>query len=86
MSPPCPAMRTASARTSPRTRTSEKPIVLRTASSPDRSRTAMAIVLPVTRRSVKKTTEPMDMIRSSMFPICLTNEAAKAFSVWVRVS
>ena len=46
----------------------------------------MAIVLPVTSSSVKKTTLPTLMIRSWMFPICFTNEAANAFSVSVLVS
>ena len=35
---------------------------------------------------VKKTTEPMAMMRNSMLPICFMKEAAKADSVWVRVS
>ena len=61
-------------------------MVLRTASSFVRSRTDMARVLPVTRRSVKKTTPPMTMMRSWMFPICLTKPAAKARSVSVLVS
>ena len=46
----------------------------------------MAMVLPVTRSSVKKTTEPIAMMRNSMLPICFMNAAAKADSVWVRVS
>ena len=46
----------------------------------------MAIVLPVTRSSVKKTTEPIASMRNSMLPICFTKPAAKADSVWVRVS
>ncbi len=46
----------------------------------------MAIVLPVTSSSVKNTTLPMLMIRSWILPICLTKEAAKAFSVSVLVS
>ena len=46
----------------------------------------MAMVLPVTSSSVKKTTEPMARIRNSMLPICFTKAAAKAVSVWVRVS
>jgi hypothetical protein len=46
----------------------------------------MAIVLPVTRRSVKNTTLPTVVIRSWMLPICLTQDAANAFSVSVRVS
>ena len=46
----------------------------------------MAMVFPVTRRRVKKTTEPMAKTRNSMLPICFTYPAAKADSVWVRVS
>ena len=46
----------------------------------------MAMVFPVTRRRVKKTTEPMAMMRNSMLPICFMKDAAKADSVWVRVS
>ena len=57
-----------------------------TASSRVRSRTAMAMVLPVTRSRVKNTTLPTLIIRSWMLPICLTKPAAKAFSVSVRVS
>ena len=61
-------------------------MALSTASSFVRSRTEIAMVLPVTSRRVKKTIEPMTMIRNSMLPICFTKEAAKADSVWVRVS
>ena len=65
---------------------SEYPTALNTASSLVRSRTAMAMVLPVTSSSVKKTIEPIARIRNSMLPICRTNAAANADSVWVRVS
>ncbi len=61
-------------------------MALRTASSEVRSRTEMAIVLPVTKSSVKKTTLPMVRIKSSMFPNCFTKYAAKADSVSVLVS
>ncbi len=61
-------------------------MALSTASSFVRSRTAMAMVFPVTRSSVKKTTEPMARTRNSMLPICFTYPARKADSVWVRVS
>ena len=85
-----PRRRTPSSSDSAITRTSTtrspKPTVLSTASSPVRSRTEMAMVLPVTSSSVKNTTMPMARIRNSMFPICFTNEAMKAASVWVRVS
>ncbi len=84
--PPRNATRIDSASTSTRTNASENPTAFSTASSPVRSRTAMAMVFPVTSRRVKKTTVPMARIRKLMFPICLTNPAAKAFSVWVRVS
>ena len=63
-----------------------KPTVFSTASSPVRSRTDMAMVLPVTSSRVKNTTPPMAIIRNSMLPICFTNEAMNACSVWVRVS
>ena len=49
---------------------SENPIAFSTASSPVRSRTAMAIVLPVTSSSVKNTMPPMASSRNSMLPIC----------------
>src|SRR6266851_4942386 len=74
-------MMTDSAKTKKRTARPEKPMALRTASSLVRSRTEIAMVLPVTRRSVKKTTLPMVRIKSSMFPNCLTKYAAKADSV-----
>ena len=63
-----------------------KPTVFSTASSPVRSRTDIAMVLPVTSSRVKKTTLPMTIIRNSMLPICSTKEAMKACSLWVRVS
>ena len=84
--PPSAAMSSDSASTRPSTKRSEKPTVLSTASSPVRSRTAMAMVLPVTSSRVKNTTAPIARIRNSMLPICFTNDAAKAVSVWVRVS
>ncbi len=61
-------------------------MALRMASSAVRSRTEIAMVLPVTRSSVKKTTLPMVRIKSSMFPNCLAKYAAKADSVSVLVS
>ena len=51
-----------------------------------RSRTEIAMVLPVTSSSVKNTTLPMAMIRNSMLPNCFTQLAAKADSVSVFVS
>ena len=84
--PPMAAMRSDSSRTRPITSVSPNPSDFSTASSPVRSRTAIAMVLPVTRSRVKKTTEPIAMMRNSMLPICLTKAAAKADSVWVRVS
>jgi hypothetical protein len=44
------------------------------------------MVLPVTSSRVKNTTLPTLMINSWILPICLTKEAAKAFSVSVLVS
>src|SRR6266851_4942384 len=79
-------MATDSARTKKRTARPEKPMAFRTASSEVRSRTEIAMVLPVTKSSVKKTTLPMVRIKSSMFPNCLTKYAAKADSVSVLVS
>ena len=72
--------------TSTSTARSVKPTVFSTASSPVRSRTEMAMVLPVTSSSVKNTTLPMATIRNSMLPICSTKEAMNAYSRWVRVS
>src|SRR5882672_8859283 len=72
--------------TSISTNRSENPTAFSTASSRVRSRTAIAIVLPVTSRSVKNTTLPTLTIRSWILPICLTNDAANAFSVSVLVS
>ena len=84
--PPSRATSTDSAMTSPSTAQSGKPTVLSTASSPVRSRTAMAIVFPVTRSRVKKTTAPMDRIRNSMLPICFAKDVAISFSVCALVS
>ena len=84
--PPTAATTIVSTITSTSTKGSEKPTAFSTASSRVRSRTAMAIVLPVTSRSVKNTTLPMVVIRSSMLPICFTHDAANAFSVSVFVS
>ena len=61
-------------------------MALKTASSEVRSRTEIAMVLPVTRRRVKNTTVPIVTIRNWMFPNCLTQFAAKADSVSVLVS
>ena len=66
-----------SARTKKRMERSLKPMALRTASSPMRSRTEMAMVLPVTSSRVKKTTVPMVRIRNSMLPNCLTEASGK---------
>lgn len=38
------------------------------------------MVLPVTGSKVTSTTEPISMVNSSMFPICLTKAAANVFS------
>ena len=84
--PPTTATTIVSAITIASTKSPEKPTAFSTASSRVRSRTAMAIVLPVTRRSVKNTTLPTVIIRSWMFPICFTKPAANAFSVSVFVS
>ena len=61
-------------------------MALRIANSPVRSRTEIAMVLPVTRSRVKKTTLPITRIRNSMLPNCFTQPAAKADSVSVFVS
>ena len=57
--PPSTAIRQDSASTRPSTPRSVKPSVLSTASSPIRSRTDCAMVLPATSRMVKKTTATM---------------------------
>jgi len=75
--PPTSAMVRASARTKNNTDRSVKPMALSTASSPTRSRTEMAMVLPVTSKRVKKTTVPMVMIRNWMLPNCLTQPASE---------
>ena len=59
--------------TSRSTKPSPKPSAFRTATSAVRSRTAMAMVFPVTSSSVENTTQPMAASRNWMFPICLTN-------------
>jgi hypothetical protein len=60
--------------TSTRTARSVKPHRLHTASSPVRSRTDMAMVLPATSSRVKKTTLPITVMRNPMLPICSTKE------------
>src|SRR5690242_6366813 len=75
-----------SPRMKPRMVRSENPIAFRTASSGVRSRTEIAMVLPVTSNSVKNTTVPIVTIRNLIFPNCLTQLAAKADSVCVLVS
>ena len=58
----------ASVRISPITRPLEKPSVLRTAISVRRSRTAMLIVLAVTRSTVKATARPMPFSSRTRLP------------------
>ena len=84
--PPIAATSTDSIKTSASTDASVNPTVLRMASSPVRSRTEVAMVLPVTSSRVKNTTLPMANMRNSMLPICSTNEAMNADSDCVRVS
>ena len=64
----------------------EKPRVLSTAISMRRSRTAMLMVLAVTRRMVKITASPMLLNRRARFPIMAMKSARKAASVSVLVS
>src|SRR6202790_3344693 len=85
-SPPIRAITSDSARTKKSTKRSVNPIAFSTASSPVRSRTEIAMVLPVTSSKVKKTTLPMVRIRNSMFPSCLAKPAWNADSVSVLVS
>ena len=86
MAPPTAATISVSTSTRPTTKPSVKPTVLSTASSPVRSRTDMAMVLPVTSSRVKNTTPPMARIRNSMLPNCVTKPCMNALSDWVRVS
>src|SRR5271170_1188551 len=72
ITPPMMAIISDSEITNRSTARSEKPMALNTASSPVRSRTEMAMVLPVTRRRVKKTTAPIERIRNWILPNCLT--------------
>ena len=62
--PPISEISNDSAMTKNNTKRSENPTAFKTASSPVRSRTAMAMVLPVISSKVKKTTLPMVMIRN----------------------
>ena len=57
-----------------------------TASSPVRSRTDCAMVLPATSNRVKKTAETMKVMICPMLPVCLAKPSANAFSVAVLVS
>jgi hypothetical protein len=75
-----------SANTRKTTAPSPKPSALSTPCSEVRSATARAMVFPVTRTSVKKTTPPTTRTSNCTSPICFTNDRAKAFSVCVRVS
>src|SRR6185436_1585231 len=65
---------------------SVKPIAFSTPSSLIRSRTACAIVLPATRRMVKKTAVRIAVTIAPMLPICSANPLMNAFSVSVLVS
>ena len=84
--PPTSAIASDSASTKKSTERFLNPMALRMPSSPVRSRTEMAMVLPVTSSSVKKTTLPIDRMRNSMFPNCFTQLAANWDSVSVFVS
>jgi len=83
---PARAITIDSPRMNPRTRRSGNPMALSTPSSFVRSRTEIAIVFPVTSKSVKKTTVPIETIRNLMFPNCFTQPSANADSVSVLVS
>ena len=83
---PSKSIPTASVSTSTVTRLSEKPMVLRIASSGMRSRSDWAMVLPVKSRRVKNTAARMRMTSAPISPICLAKAIANAFSGWVLVS
>ena len=86
MAPPRTSISTASATTRAVTLPSEKPRVLRMASSGMRSRIDWASVLPVRIRMVKKTAIRIRVTSAPMSPICLAKPMANSFSGWVLVS
>ena len=69
-----------------RMRPSPKPSVFSTASSLVRSRTACAIVLPVTSRMVNIAMPTIHIMILPMSPTCLAQSETNAFSVLVLVS
>src|SRR5690606_29554194 len=86
MTPPISTSSTDSASTIASTLRSEKPMVLSTASSGMRSRTAWAMVLPVSSTRVKNTAPMIEPTIRPMSAICFTQDCAAACSVMVLVS
>ena len=84
--PPSSTSRIDSASTMPSTEVLVKPIVLSTASSDVRSRTAWAMVLPVNSSKVKNTAPMIEPTIRPMSAICLSCEAIAACSLIVLVS
>lgn len=84
--PPNTINSTASASTRASTLRLENPRVFNTASSGMRSRTACAIVLPVSRIRVKNTAAMIAPTIKPISPSCLTKARLNACSVWVLVS
>src|SRR5690606_34267952 len=84
--PPSSTSSTDSARTMPSTDCAVKPIVRSTASSEVRSRTAWAMVLPVSSSRVKNTAPMIEPTIRPMSAICLSCEAIAAASLMVLVS
>ena len=83
---PSPIRSRASASTRAVTLPSEKPSVLRIASSGMRSRIDCAMVLPVRSRSVKNTAARIRATSAPTSPICLAKPMANSFSGCVFVS
>ena len=86
INPPSATSRIASASTSQRMLRLEKPIVFSTASSGMRSRTACAMVLPVSSSRVKNTAPMIAVTIRPMSANCLAKAWLNAVSVWVLVS
>ena len=78
--PPTIAISVDSSSTILRIRPSPNPSVLSTASSLVRSRTACAIVLPVTSRMVKSAMPTIPIMILPMSPTCLAQSETNAFS------
>jgi len=86
MPAPSPSSTSDSANTRRVTLLSEKPRVLRMASSGIRSRMDCAMTLPVRIRSVKNTATRMRVTSAPMSPICFAKPSANSFSGCVLVS